>query len=190
MTIDRFHRLPLVMFATHYHALALEVSLLQGKPRQRVQLGYMEFSCGARRERTDDDDDSKNINNVDDASSSVVSSSNNNNNASSSVRTDIVFLYRLIPGICARSYGAEVALQAGLPRDLVERARAVSRQMALVSADHQLADFAKFMKVTLDDIRQMKATGEEVNEDAIMERVRSRASQLIALAHAATAAAN
>jgi DNA mismatch repair protein MutS len=40
---------------------------------------------------------------------------------------DIVFLHRLVPGGCDHSYGIEVAKMAGMPPDLVARAREVLR---------------------------------------------------------------
>lgn len=49
--------------------------------------------------------------------------------------TDIVFLYRLLPGKADRSYGIHVARIAGLPEDLVERARQI---LALLESGHHV----------------------------------------------------
>ena len=50
------------------------------------------------------------------------------------VGDDIVFLRRLVPGGADRSYGVEVARLAGLPDSVVERARAVLRELEEQSA--------------------------------------------------------
>ena len=42
---------------------------------------------------------------------------------------DVIFLHEIVPGSADRSYGIQVARLAGLPRAVVERARAVLRQL-------------------------------------------------------------
>jgi DNA mismatch repair protein MutS len=50
------------------------------------------------------------------------------------VGDDIVFLRRLVAGGADRSYGVEVARLAGLPESVVERARAILRELEEQSA--------------------------------------------------------
>src|SRR5262249_546764 len=68
--------------------------------------------------------------------------------------TDIVFLHKLVPGICNRSYGVEVAKLAGLPSKVLLRAKDIlgvletqsqranrTRSKALEKHDNQLHFF-------------------------------------------------
>jgi DNA mismatch repair protein MutS len=41
----------------------------------------------------------------------------------------VVFLHRIVPGCCDRSYGLHVAKLAGLPREVMERANAVLNEL-------------------------------------------------------------
>ncbi|ESL10307.1 mismatch repair protein MSH6 [Trypanosoma rangeli SC58] len=96
---------PLLLFSTHYHALAQEqfggdhVNAVSSPRHQGpiVQLGYMDFALS-------DGKDNR-------------------------VPT-ITFLYRLVSGICTRSYGVEVALLAGIPSSLVNTAALKSHELA------------------------------------------------------------
>ncbi|KAG5490069.1 hypothetical protein JKF63_00188 [Porcisia hertigi] len=116
---------PLTIFSTHYHALAMEQARTAtetpaGTTARAVQLGYMDFvlksQTVAALVNEDADDTSRSC-----APGSCVSS--------------VVFLYRLVRGICARSYGVEVAMMAGIPHTLVQLAReksvALSRETAM-----------------------------------------------------------
>ncbi|RNF05239.1 mismatch repair protein [Trypanosoma conorhini] len=96
---------PLLLFSTHYHALAQEQvggnqANASSSPRHQgstVQLGYMDFSLS-------------------DGRKDGVSA--------------ITFLYRLVSGICTRSYGVEVALLAGISSSLVGTAALKSHELA------------------------------------------------------------
>ncbi|KAF5224888.1 hypothetical protein ECC02_001821 [Trypanosoma cruzi] len=96
---------PLLLFSTHYHALAQEqlggdavnVSSLARDHGSVVQLGYMDFA-------------------ISDTKKDGVSA--------------ITFLYRLVSGVCTRSYGVEVALLAGIPSSLVHMAAIKSHELA------------------------------------------------------------
>jgi DNA mismatch repair protein MSH6 len=48
---------------------------------------------------------------------------------SSAQSREVVFLYRLVSGVCQRSYGIEVASRAGIPSNIVESARLISRRL-------------------------------------------------------------
>ncbi|RKP38593.1 muts domain V-domain-containing protein [Dimargaris cristalligena] len=41
---------------------------------------------------------------------------------------DVTFLYKLVPGVCPKSYGMNVAGMAGIPRSVVDRAETVAEQ--------------------------------------------------------------
>lgn len=47
----------------------------------------------------------------------------------SSPRNDLVFLYKLASGACSESYGLQVALMAGLPKQVVETAASAGQKM-------------------------------------------------------------
>lgn len=122
---------PLTVFSTHYHSLALE-QLRRGQQHQQpgkdggssissnssnnggIQLGYMDFALTS-------------------APSSTAA-------AAAAPVPKITFLYQLVPGICDRSYGVEVALMAGVGPALVEVARDKSAQLARVTAMHEDID--------------------------------------------------
>lgn len=41
---------------------------------------------------------------------------------------DVVFLYKLIPGICTNSYGIHCAKKSGIPLPLIKRAEEISQK--------------------------------------------------------------
>lgn len=47
---------------------------------------------------------------------------------------EIIFTYKLMPGLCPNSYGMNVAVSAGLPREVIRRAKEVSAEFAQTSA--------------------------------------------------------
>lgn len=49
---------------------------------------------------------------------------------------DIVFLYRLTSGACPESYGLQVALMAGIPKQIVETASKASQRMKLMIGEN------------------------------------------------------
>lgn len=118
---------PLTIFSTHYHALAMEqartaasASLEAGA--HAVQLGYMDFvlKSDAVAPCTDGD----------------LSETSRSCPPIASV-SSVVFLYHLVRGICARSYGVEVALMAGIPTTLVQLAKRKSEALLRQSAFHE-----------------------------------------------------
>ena len=44
-------------------------------------------------------------------------------------KDEIVFLYKVAAGVCSRSYGIEVAQLAGVPREVLTRAREIQGQL-------------------------------------------------------------
>ena len=87
------------MFATHYHSL-----LEDWKDQPSVRLGHME--CFVEDEVDEND--------------------SNNQNDEEKTRDNITFLYTLGEGSCPKSFGINVARLAGLPSDVLNKARNVS----------------------------------------------------------------
>lgn len=119
---------PLAIFSTHYHALALEQArMMEERPHDvapSVQLGYMDFVLSAsptyKYPKLPSDSSGPSLSPRDIGAVSCV-----------------VFLYRLVRGICARSYGVEVALMAGIPPSLVTLAKRKSEELSLQTALHE-----------------------------------------------------
>lgn len=99
---------PLTLFSTHYHSLA----------REQQRRGDVTVNAEGPAQ----------LGYMDFALS---------NETHSSAVPSITFLYQLVPGICARSYGVEVAMMAGIPPALVELAKAKSTELARRTALHE-----------------------------------------------------
>ncbi|KPA80136.1 putative mismatch repair protein MSH8 [Leptomonas pyrrhocoris] len=142
---------PLAIFSTHYHALAMEQTRISCAATAQthaptVQMGYMDFvlkseappsvAAAAATSSTIPGDPFGN-DNSENASRSC---------APASALTSVVFLYRLVPGICARSYGVEVALMAGIPASLVHLAKSKSDSLSRNTAFHE--DLRSLLKLT------------------------------------------
>jgi DNA mismatch repair protein MSH6 len=99
----------LTLFATHYHTL-----LDQWKDDQRVRLGHME--CYVDNPTSD--------------SVSATTTPNNNGNETTNVidETNVTFLYTLGNGICPKSFGINVARLAGLPIEVLVKAKRISME--------------------------------------------------------------
>ncbi len=107
---------PLVIFSTHYHALALEI---RNASTSLMQLGYMDY---------------------------VLRDTPQHQSASggepSSVK-EITFLYKLVPGICVRSFGVEVAVKAGIAVPVVEEAQSRSLALSRRTTQQQLVNIVR-----------------------------------------------
>ncbi|CAD2214323.1 DNA mismatch repair protein MSH6 [Angomonas deanei] len=110
---------PLTIFSTHYHSIALELVRIRGTVKQEplstraVQTGYMNFVL----EKED--------------------SAVKQEHPSAAAPSKVVFLYQLVPGVCDRSYGVEVARMAGVREPLLQLAALKSAEMAQRSAFHE-----------------------------------------------------
>jgi len=93
----------LALFATHYHSL-----LEDWKEEASVRLGHMECIVDGG-----DEDTAKDVN---DAEEEGESTSGHN----------ITFLYTLGDGVCPKSFGINVARLAGVPEEVLGKAKAVS----------------------------------------------------------------
>lgn len=82
---------PLTIFSTHYHTLAIEKK--NTSSRNKVQLGYMNFRINSTQE------------------SEIRSNSYH--------QPSLTFLYKLTSGICANSFGIEVAAMAAIPQHVL-----------------------------------------------------------------------
>jgi DNA mismatch repair protein MSH6 len=89
----------LTLFATHYHTL-----LDQWKDDKRVRLGHMECFVDS------------------------PSSSSPTNGDSELDETNVTFLYTLGDGICPKSFGINVARLAGLPSEVLVKAKRISME--------------------------------------------------------------
>jgi DNA mismatch repair protein MSH6 len=106
-----------------------------------VQMGYMDFvlkseapsSAAAAAAAGAPLSGSSNLldSNVDDGDN------NSRSCAPASALSSVVFLYRLVRGICARSYGVEVALMAGIPTSLVHLAKTKSDALSRDTAFYE-----------------------------------------------------
>ena len=74
---------------------------------------------------------------------------------------DIIFLRRLIPGPSDRSYGIEVAKLAGVPQQVVTRAKKILLQLEKSQASTAKADAAKAMQQLLPGISAPQETRKE-----------------------------
>lgn len=65
---------------------------------------------------------------------------------------DIVFLHQIAPGSASKSYGIHVARLAGVPPDVLDRARAVLRQLEAHHLDRELPRLRK-IKASKDEVQ-------------------------------------
>jgi len=69
---------------------------------------------------------------------------------------EVVFTYQLLPGLCPRSHGLNVAAAAGLPDRVVQRAKAVAdnfAQQSALSRHEKLLETAAFVRGLIADVR-------------------------------------
>src|SRR5581483_11174255 len=80
-------------------------------------------------------------------------------------KKEVTFLYKLVPGVCPKSYGMNVASMAGVPREIVDRAEVVAAKFEQTSRLHDTltangsnvaittqSDFVYLLKSTLKKI--------------------------------------
>jgi DNA mismatch repair protein MSH6 len=61
---------------------------------------------------------------------------------------NVTFLYKLTPGICEKSFGMNVAMMAGIPTAIIERAASVAKEAEI---SHKLKDTTYAMQVDGED---------------------------------------
>lgn len=128
---------PLTIFSTHYHSLALEQVRRscggEGRANDNVQLGYMDFALTG-----DSHSDGEVLFKPDNEEEEGGGGGTGEQHTRRwSPAPKMTFLYRLVPGICDRSFGVEVALMAGVRPALVETARVKSAELATQTALHE-----------------------------------------------------
>lgn len=69
--------------------------------------------------------------------------------ASGGEQDDVVFLYKLCPGVCPKSYGMMVAKMAGLPLEVVDHARDIAAEFEQGSTLARRRDAAAEINVNL-----------------------------------------
>ena len=149
---------PLVVFSTHYHALAIDVAQQQagltaqqqssstsssseakGFDHSAIQLAYMDFDLQAV--------PNPNPSLRGNESGGLLAQQSAENSMSnmlvdgvptSSVVQRITFLYKMVAGICHRSYGVEVAAVAGIPSAILKVAQQQSQRLAAATTRHQV----------------------------------------------------
>jgi DNA mismatch repair protein MutS len=89
------------------------------------------------------------------------------------VGDDIVFLRRLEPGGADRSYGVQVARLAGLPRDVIERARQILRDLEGVDVGRG----PRLGRHLPDSADQTQLSLFQLPENPVLERLRSLAPE-------------
>lgn len=156
---------PLVIFSTHYHALAHSIRHSQdAKDREGIQLGYMDFAIAASQPllMMPSPTPPRSGGGIT-ASPSVVAGGaivkqesadslagfGHSQASVASTIDSITFLYKLVPGICSRSYGVEVAVKAGIAVPIVQEAQRRSRQLAKATMQHlMVGTLARIMNAT------------------------------------------
>lgn len=140
---------PLTIFSTHYHALAMEQARVTTAATSQshalpVQMGYMDFVLKSEAPPSACVASTTTVgNNLGDHDGSDNTS---RSCAPAAALSSVVFLYRLVHGICARSYGVEVALMAGIPTSLVHLAKSKSDALSRDTAFNE--DLRSLAKLT------------------------------------------
>lgn len=148
---------PLVIFSTHYHALALEVQQAKTSDENAcTQLGYMDFAL------------------VDGSDTITTTTNSSHNEEPVFVKKNIVFLFRLVKGICTRSYGVEVAVKAGIQDSIVALAQRKSNELSKLLLEHQQLQLLK-------DFVMGSSTNSGALEHDLLHSLRVRSNSLLAL---------
>lgn len=101
---------PLIVFSTHYHSLASDINAERGKAPAGTTNIQLAYMDFAL----------------------------TSGGAGSHIQR-VSFLYKVVPGVCNRSYGVEVAASAGIPIHLLTIAQQKSKQLAHKSEGHFLS---------------------------------------------------
>ncbi|XP_047969957.1 DNA mismatch repair protein MSH6 [Salvia hispanica] len=93
---------------------------------------------------------------------------------------EVIFLYKLTPGACPKSYGVNVARLAGLPDTVLRKAAAMSQEFEgtygnKLGATHRWEDKASLI---IENLIKITATAESKNID-LLTSLQSRASLLL-----------
>lgn len=102
---------PLVVFSTHYHTLASDIHAEREKAPQGTSNIQLAYMDFA-----------------------LTTTSTNSH------IQRVSFLYKVVPGVCSRSYGVEVAASAGIPMHLLTIAQRMSKQLAHKSELHHVGN--------------------------------------------------
>ena len=78
---------------------------------------------------------------------------------------DIVFLHKILPGKADRSYGIQVARLAGLPQDLLKRAKTLLLELESSQPAHTSSDSTtQVAQISLFDVPQIHPILQEINK--------------------------
>jgi DNA mismatch repair protein MutS len=102
--------------------------------------------------------------------------------SSVSAAPQIVFTRRIVPGTADHSFGIHVAEMAGLPGDVVERARSIMRSLERARSEHDssVVSSARFQHETLRSVLSAQVVDDsmsqfslfEIRDDALREKIR------------------
>jgi DNA mismatch repair protein MSH6 len=138
----------LTLFATHYHTL-----LDQWKDDKRVRLGHMECYV---------DGPSTNPSVV------ALSGPTTNDGLETFEETNITFLYTLGDGICPKSFGINVARLAGLPIEVLVKAKRISiefeNEINAVETTHRCKEDNKHFDLNVNALELKQQLSEMIQQ--------------------------
>lgn len=80
------------------------------------------------------------------------------------VGDDIIFLRRIVRGGADKSFGVQVARLAGLPDDVIVRAKELLKQLEAADINHGLLDE---LRPAADDVQQLTLFGSPAPDDIV-----------------------
>jgi DNA mismatch repair protein MSH6 len=83
-------------------------------------------------------------------------------------KKEVTFLYKLVPGVCPKSYGMNVANMAGVPREIVDRAEVVAAKFEQSSRLHDTltANGSNVKIITqCDFVYMLKSASKKIEDD-------------------------
>ena len=93
---------------------------------------------------------------------------------------DIVFLHKILPGKADRSYGIQVARLAGLPQELLKRAKILLLELESAEPVHAVADPANVVtQISLFDVPQTHPLLQEINQLPLEDMTARQALQYL-----------
>ncbi|SPF41822.1 DNA mismatch repair protein MutS [Candidatus Desulfosporosinus infrequens] len=93
---------------------------------------------------------------------------------------DIVFLHKILPGKADRSYGIQVARLAGLPQELLQRAKIVLLELEATKPVHAVLNPSQVVtQISLFDVPQIHPLLQEINQLALEDMTARQALQYL-----------
>ena len=92
---------------------------------------------------------------------------------------DIVFLHKILPGRADRSYGIQVARLAGLPQELLQRAKTLLLELESSQSAHDVEDPSKVTQISLFDVPQTHPLLQEIDKLPLEDMTARQALQYL-----------